>query len=601
MADVSVLQIIVFKEGNPVGSEAFLPGRFVIGSDPTCEVVLEGESVARFHAIITFADGRVKLQEASRGATLKVNGCPAASAEIRSRDDVAIGPYVLKLRVLGNKIALPENPTEPELPIPAPLPSAPTTPARLPLAARPQVAKPISTQKPAVVTPVVAARAMTIPMPPPAPWRDSDAPFGRPILRVRVFWGNSLVAIHGFPFGHTVTTGPDETLDVPLYRFELPSERFELARSTSKGWTARVPRSVRAFRFEPGGWKVATGTATPDALEVPLDLGKIVRLGDAKFSIELRAEAIKRVPAAGFAEVRRSGAILPASAASLMAASAAVAFALMPKFDGAPPDFTAKSIPAAYIKLIPPPPKPLVSTGTPTRQRPGSRETPEVTTPVPAPTRPVDKGPKPPGIAVIDRIIKNSPAFQVLIHDKMPGGNGNKGNYLTSPLHGRNPLVMNGTGFNLDGGFGNNTHGPGGSGQGTGGIAIGALDGTGIGHDRVRGVIVGGSGTNRLYTRPQGPTIPRELIAKIINQHINEVRGCYERALLQEPGLSGKVLLEWTIDGQGHVEAIKVREQTIKSEKVPNCVNEALRTWAFPAVGGKVVVSYPFIFNSITF
>jgi hypothetical protein len=555
-------------------------------------VVLEGEGIARCHAVLTFADGRISLQDTSRGLGLRVNGRVASAAEVRSRDDVAIGPYLLKLRVLGSKIVAPEVPTEPE----APVPSEPVTPivrqlATLPERPRAQVARPAP-------RPAPKAEPMALPIP-PTPRRESDAPFGPPSLRVRIFWGTSLVAIHGFPFGRTVTTGPDESLDVPLYRFELPGERFELARSGAAGWTARVPKSLRAFRFEPGGWKAASGKACHDAVEVPLEMGKLVRIGDANFSLELRAEQIKRVPAAGFAEIRRSGAILPASTAFLMAAAMAVVIAFMPRYDGALPDFTPKDLPNGRIILIPPPPKVTVGNPGP-KPRP-----PTIATPSPQPLT-ASPGPKTgltkKGRDALDKVTSGSVVKQLLnAADKVHGGGkGNNGGFYTSPLIGRDPLIAAGSGFHMEGGWGAKTHGTGGMGNIGGPGGIGALPGSGTGHTGVKGAVVSGE-SNRMILKGPGVSIPRDVIAKIINSHLGEVRGCYERALIQDSGITGKLVLEWTIGGDGRVESIKVREQTLKNASVPNCVNDALRTWTFPAVGGRVIVNYPFMFNSLSF
>ncbi len=80
------------------------------------------------------------------------------------------------------------------------------------------------------------------------------------------------------------------------------------------------------------------------------------------------------------------------------------------------------------------------------------------------------------------------------------------------------------------------------------------------------------------------------------------MRGCYERALLKESGLAGKLILEWTIGLTGRVEEIKVKQATIKGDEVPNCIAGSLKTWVFPRpVGGQVIVSYPFLFNSVGF
>ncbi len=99
-----------------------------------------------------------------------------------------------------------------------------------------------------------------------------------------------------------------------------------------------------------------------------------------------------------------------------------------------------------------------------------------------------------------------------------------------------------------------------------------------------------------------GGSIDREAVAKVINQHLNEVQACYERALLTTPGLAGKIALEWTIDMDGRVSDYKLKTSSFKTPDVPNCILAKLRGWIFPQPkGGKVIVTYPFMFNSVGF
>jgi len=89
-------------------------------------------------------------------------------------------------------------------------------------------------------------------------------------------------------------------------------------------------------------------------------------------------------------------------------------------------------------------------------------------------------------------------------------------------------------------------------------------------------------------------------VAKTVNAHLQEVRACYERALLKEPGLAGKVVLEWTIGTNGAVLSAKSKTSTLRNPAVESCILQDLKTWRFPpAKGGMVIVSYPFLFNSV--
>ena len=78
------------------------------------------------------------------------------------------------------------------------------------------------------------------------------------------------------------------------------------------------------------------------------------------------------------------------------------------------------------------------------------------------------------------------------------------------------------------------------------------------------------------------------------------MHACYERALMRQPGLAGKVVLEWTIATSGKVAAARTKTSTLGSAAVESCILASLKGWTFPAArGGSVIITYPFLFNSV--
>lgn len=114
------------------------------------------------------------------------------------------------------------------------------------------------------------------------------------------------------------------------------------------------------------------------------------------------------------------------------------------------------------------------------------------------------------------------------------------------------------------------------------------------------------SGVGPLSRTPSGQKrmaeqghLSREQITKVINENLRGVQNCYERNLLKEPGLSGKVVMEWTISTSGHVAVVRTKQNTMHNQAVPMCIMARIKRWKFPRPeGGKVVVSYPFVFKS---
>ncbi len=161
------------------------------------------------------------------------------------------------------------------------------------------------------------------------------------------------------------------------------------------------------------------------------------------------------------------------------------------------------------------------------------------------------------------------------------------------------------------GGLGLRGTGRGGGGTGEGTIGLGNV-GT-IGHG-------GGGGEGSGYGRGAGgfrgrdAKVPRirsgnadvrgslskEVIRRVIQRHINEVRFCYEQELNQRPDIAGRVQVKFIIAPSGAVQAANVEDTTLGAARAEQCIAQAVRRWTFPAPdgGGIVVVSYPFVLEA---
>ena len=93
-------------------------------------------------------------------------------------------------------------------------------------------------------------------------------------------------------------------------------------------------------------------------------------------------------------------------------------------------------------------------------------------------------------------------------------------------------------------------------------------------------------------------TIEREEISRVVNAHINQIQACYERAMIEEPSLAGRIVFDWTITTSGSVRAVRVNMSTMPSTAVPECIRDHIKTWQFARpTGGEAVISYPFAFR----
>jgi hypothetical protein len=165
------------------------------------------------------------------------------------------------------------------------------------------------------------------------------------------------------------------------------------------------------------------------------------------------------------------------------------------------------------------------------------------------------------------------------------------------------------------GGLGIHGTGAGGGGPGDGTIGQGRFNTIGRG----RGDCVGadcGTGYNRLAgdlgPRREHLVLPpvtgigdvhgqldKEIIRRIIRQHINEVKYCYEQQLVANPQLNGKISVTFTIAGTGEVIASLLAGSTMSNLRVEGCIVQAVRRWRFPSPQNKglVIATYPFSFT----
>jgi TonB family protein len=146
-------------------------------------------------------------------------------------------------------------------------------------------------------------------------------------------------------------------------------------------------------------------------------------------------------------------------------------------------------------------------------------------------------------------------------------------------------------------------------GQGTGGggtaLGLGGLGTKGNGRGAGDGGGIDLSGRGKTVTKivPGKTTVigglDKDVIAKIIRSHQNEIKYCYETELNKNPSLAGKVAVAFTIDPAGGVSEANVTETTLNNPAAENCMLSRIRRWKFPEPkgGGVVAVTYPWLFS----
>ena len=132
------------------------------------------------------------------------------------------------------------------------------------------------------------------------------------------------------------------------------------------------------------------------------------------------------------------------------------------------------------------------------------------------------------------------------------------------------------------------------SGKEIAGNGVGKLRGRG-GGGHVRGRVSG----IRALARVSG-SLSRSQVLKVINEHLGQIQGCYERALTHHPGLGGKIEFQWTVLASGRVSTARERSSSMNDAKVSRCIIHVIKRMRFPRPkGGSVTIAYPFMFRSV--
>ncbi len=92
--------------------------------------------------------------------------------------------------------------------------------------------------------------------------------------------------------------------------------------------------------------------------------------------------------------------------------------------------------------------------------------------------------------------------------------------------------------------------------------------------------------------------LSRTDIQRVVRRHKPEVRFCYEQALVSRPDLEGRVAVRFIVQPDGHVSTSVTQNQTIGSDRVSECVTNAVTRWGFPQSEGITAVTYPFVFHT---
>lgn len=536
-----VLQVVILRDGLLIGTEVFVPGGVTVGS--AGDLALEG--LAPRHLKLTLRAGKVTV--AADGGDVYVNGNPISVTPVRPVDDVAVGPYALKLRVIGKRAPAQK--------------AAPLKPVRVRGSDGPTV----------VIAPAPVKVAAT------------------QRLFLELAWGDQRLDARAFgrlPAQKPLVAAADDRAAMPLWGFGLDGPMV-LAAEHGDGYRVFVPPAAAVER------RGADGDFQPvrAAGHVDLKWGEAARFTSEHTALIARVGPVEAAP---FVNPLRGAPLLAFGLTALLLAAFGAFASLAPTEDEA--DFALKAMPRIEVKAyfpLPPKPKPPEL---------ASRDDAAGKPPEPAGPRrrDDDRPPKNPrqrhvlpfgGQRIAELIGGKLPDV------KFPGGPKRIAAHRFFPniKDGVRGPPAPGIGLDLSGGT-----------MGLNGLLkregrmIGELGARDFGSAGVAAQ-VGEPRERRGGGAPTGPGIDKNAVRKVIDAHVHVISSCYERAMIAEKDASGgKVTLEWGISTAGQVTFVRTKHSSMKTAAVERCIMSALKTWDFPrATRAGVIVTYPFLFNSV--
>jgi hypothetical protein len=93
--------------------------------------------------------------------------------------------------------------------------------------------------------------------------------------------------------------------------------------------------------------------------------------------------------------------------------------------------------------------------------------------------------------------------------------------------------------------------------------------------------------------------LTREQIERVVRRHKGAIKYCYERELINNAELNGRVAVQWTVGLDGRVMSVSATENTMGNRNVESCILAEVNKMRFDQPdGGTVIVAYPFNFRA---
>lgn len=92
-----------------------------------------------------------------------------------------------------------------------------------------------------------------------------------------------------------------------------------------------------------------------------------------------------------------------------------------------------------------------------------------------------------------------------------------------------------------------------------------------------------------------------DAIEALINKHQDAIVDCYKRVARLNPNLKGSITVQFTIEPNGRVSAVRVLQSTLNNTKVESCISRRIRAWRFTPIDpkeGRAIFRQKFVFTT---
>ncbi|HVK66578.1 MAG TPA: AgmX/PglI C-terminal domain-containing protein [Polyangium sp.] len=88
-----------------------------------------------------------------------------------------------------------------------------------------------------------------------------------------------------------------------------------------------------------------------------------------------------------------------------------------------------------------------------------------------------------------------------------------------------------------------------------------------------------------------------EEIQAVVRSHFHTFRDCYEAVLQTNPAASGRILLDFKVEPDGHVASLKAIAESAALRSMETCMRDAAQSFVFPAATKETSVLYPILYT----